>query len=76
MGFCVDLSREVYTIRITITATATAIITAATIILIIFLCGQSPTAAKMPWGYLFSKNDTIQYKRFMYTVYTTEHITF
>ena len=26
----------------------------------------------MPWGYLSSKNDKIQYKRVIYTIYTTQ----
>ena len=28
----------------------------------------------MPWGYLSSKNDTIQYKRVIYTIYTTQYL--
>ena len=42
-----------------------------------FLCGQSPApAAKIRWGYLSSKNERIQYKRFSYTIYTTQYIKF
>ena len=28
----------------------------------------------MPWGYLSSENDNIQYKRFIYTIYTTQYL--
>ena len=31
-----------------------------------------PPAAKMPWGYLSSKNEIIQYKKFIYTINTTQ----
>ena len=42
-----------------------------------FLWGQSPPpAAKMLWEYLSSKNERIQYKRFIYTVYTTQYLKF